>query len=522
MIAVANVLSRVVGFLRSLVLASEVGPNSFGEAYTSANTLPNVLFEVAAGGALASAVVPLLAVPLARSLRRDVDRTAGALLGWTLAVLLPLAAVVAAASRVLVGWFMPGASPAELETAATFLAIFAPQIPLYGVGLVLTGVLQAQRRFLMPALAPLFNSVVVISAFLVFGQLVPGPKDDPSAVPATAVAVLGWGTTAGVAAMSLPLLWPVWRSGVRLALTLHFPQGVARRARALAVAGVGALLAQQASVLATLALANRFGQDGTFPVFQLTQAVYFLPYAVLAFPLATAALPRLAEHAARGDQERFADLAAGTTRLVLVVAMLGASVLVAVAPAVEQVYSRFADGDVTGMGVGLAWMAPGVLGFALILHLSRALYSLDQGRSAVTATAVGWLVVAATAWGLVVLFTDGVRDQVATLRGLGLATSIGMTVAGGGLLLAVVRAAGRPAVSGLARTALALAAGGLGGAVAGRLAVVSLTDGDLVGGLVGGVVGGVVCAVVLLGAVWLADRSVFTAVRSTANAPGLG
>src|SRR5690606_36041474 len=113
--------------------------------------------------------------------------------------------------------------------------------------------------------------------------------------------------------MSLPLLWPVHRSGVRLRPTLRFPEGVAVRARSLALAGLGALVAQQVSVLVALRLANAYGGDGAFPVLLYTQAVYLLPYAVLAFPLATATLPRLAERAAQGDRAGFAHLSAVTT-----------------------------------------------------------------------------------------------------------------------------------------------------------------------------------------------------------------
>ena len=521
MIALVNIASRVVGFARWLAMAHEVGPNSFGAAYTSANTLPNVLFEVAAGGALASAVVPLLALPLARSMRKDVDRTASAMLGWALAVLVPLAVVVAVLARPLVGVFMPGATVAELGVATSFLAMFAVQIPLYGAGLVLTGVLQAHRRFLAAALAPLLNSLVVIAVFLLFGQMVPGAKDDPAAVPAAAVALLGWGTTAGVAVMSLPLLWPVHRIGVRLRPTLHFPDGVAVRARNLALAGIGALVAQQATVLATLALANKYGQDGTWPVFQYTQAVYFLPYAVLAFPLATATLPRLAEYAVRQDEGGFAVLTAATTRTVLAVSALGAAVLVAVAPPVEQVFVHVADGDVTGMASALTFMAPGLLGFALILHLSRALYALHRGRVAVTATAIGWLVVAGTSWLLVLALTGGQRDQVATLRGLGIAVTLGMTVAGAGLLVGTVRSAGRGAVAGLARTTAVLAAGGASGALAGRACSNAVGSDDIASALLAGVLGAVVCALVVVVVVWLLDRSIVRALaepRQSADA----
>ena len=340
MIAIVNIASRLVGFGRWLVMLSEVGANPVGNAYSSANMLPNVLFEVVAGGALAGAVVPLIAAPLARAMHKDVDRIASALLGWALVALVPVAVVVAVAAHPLVALFMQGKSDAEIDLAATFLTTFAAQIPLYGVGVVLTGVLQAQRRFLAAAIAPLLNSLVVIGVFVAFGRMVPGPKDDPGAVATAAVALLGWGTTAGVAVMSLPLLLPVRRMGVRLRPTLRFPEGVAARARALAVAGLGALLAQQLSVLAGLGMANAYGERGTVPVFLSMQAVYFLPYAVLAFPLATATLPRLAERAANDDTVGFAQLTSRTTRAVLGVSVIGAAGLIAASPAVEVEIGR--------------------------------------------------------------------------------------------------------------------------------------------------------------------------------------
>ena len=515
MIALVNVASRVVGFVRWLTNASEVGPTSLGDAYNSANTLPNVLFEVVAGGALASVVVPLLAAPIAAAVRKDVDRIASAFLGWTLAVLVPLAVVVAVAARPIVWLVMRGESDAEITVAAWLLAMFALQIPLYGLGLVLTGVLQAHRRFFWPAFAPLLNSLVVISAFLVFGRMVADPAVDPASISAGALAVLGWGTTAGVAVMSLPLLVPVRRLGVRLRPTLRFPEGVAARARSLALAGLGALVAQQASVLVTMALANRYGPDGTWPVYQYTQAVYVLPYAVLAFPLATATLPRLAERAAIKDDAGFARLGAATTRLVLGVSALGAGVLVAIAPAVQTVFEHVtpAGTDVEGMAVGLSWMAPGLLGFALVLHVSRALYALHRGRAAATATAAGWLVAAVGAAVAVLALTDGDRDRVGALLGLGLASTVGMLVAGAALLAALVRSAGRDTVAGVPRTLVVTVGAAALGAAAGRVLTDAFAGAGWVTALVAGVGGAVLCGVVVLGATWLADRTLLSAVR---------
>ena len=517
MIAMVNIASRLVGFLRWFVMASEVGPNALGDAYTAANTVPNIIFEVAAGGALAGAVVPLIAAPLARSIQKDVDRTASALLGWAMAVLVPLALVVALFSRPIVAVFLPGGTDSQLEVGGVLLSTFALQLPLYGLGVVLTGVLQAQGRFLAAALAPLLNSAVVIAVFVVFGRMVMTGKDDPASIAPAAIQLLGWGTTAGVAVMSLSLLGPVLRTGVRLRPALGFPPGVARQARALALAGLGALVAQQVSVAVGLRVAKAYGEDGTLSVFAYTQAVYFLPYAVLGHPLAAAGLPRLAAHAARAHRAGFAALTAATTRTVLLASGIGAAALVAVAPAVEQVFAPIADGSVRGMGTALTWMAPGLLGFALILHLSRALYAQHRGRLAVTATAAGWLVVAGSALALAPQLTGGRPDQVATLQALGIASSLGMSAAGVGLVLGIVRAAGRPAVRGVPRTVLVLLLGGVAAAWLGRALVVLVLGtgggGSVVRALAAGVVGAVVVVAVVVAVMGTADRSVLHALR---------
>ena len=151
--------------------------------------------------------------------------------------------------------------------------MFSAQVPLYGVGVVLTGVLQAMGRFAWPALTPVLSSLVVMATYAVYGAMTTGPGDQ--AGPA-ALSVLGWGTTAGVAALSLPLLYPVVRLGIRLRPTLHLDRAVAWRALRLGGAGVWTLVAQQLSVLAVLALARSGGRAGTVAVYQYTQAVYML------------------------------------------------------------------------------------------------------------------------------------------------------------------------------------------------------------------------------------------------------
>lgn len=523
MIAAVTVLSRVLGFGRYLVQALAFGEGSIGGVYNAANTLPNVLFEVAAGGALAGALIPVLALPVSRALRKDVDAITSATFGWTLLVLVPLGAALAAASG-LIASVWPKLDDAERGLLQFFIAVFAVQVPMYGVAVLLYAVLQAHKKFFWPAFAPVLSSVVVITTYLVYAVLSDGELDDPAAVTDGALAVLGWGTTLGVAAMCFPMFVPVHRLGVRIRPTLRFPPGVGRRLAALAFAGVGSLVAQQLSVLVALWVASERGSVGTWSVYLWSQQVYLLPYAVLVVPLATSTFPRLAQRAASGEHDAFARMASGTLRAVLAAAALGAAVLVAVAPAVTDIFAVLTGGGpaLDAMTTAITWMAPGLLGFALMFHASRALYALERGRSAITANVVGWgSVVVATPVLAAVLAPAG-DDPAATLLALAQAGSLGMLL--GGLLAVVLlrRAAGRPATRGLVRSAVVLVLGAGVAALAGRWVVDAVAE--LAGHgpvtAVGAAAGGaVIAAFVVAGAVLAGDRATVRDFRTIEAQP---
>lgn len=503
LIAALTVVSRVLGFGRWLVQSATVQASAVGTAYGAANLVPNVLYEVVAGGALAGAVIPVLAGPIARRLRGEVNQIASALLTWALAALTPVALVLGLFARQIAG-LLPapeGAdAAAQVELITYFLIVFSPQVVLYGVGVVLTGILQAHKRFLAPALAPILSTLVVIITYLAFGALADGLQDEPGRLSDVALAVLAWGTTAGVAAMALPLLIPVWRTGVRLRPTFRFPPGVGRRARSLAVAGLGALLAQQISVLVVMLLALERGEDGTINLFQWSQAVYWLPYAVLVVPLATAVYPRLAELANHHDLAPFARVAETSTRAVLAVSFAGVAGLIAVAPAVAQVFATW--NDTTGMAEALTWMAPGVVGLGLIFHVSRVLYAMDRARVALAATSAGWLLVSVTAVVAVRYLAPAGGDGPATLVGLGVAHSVGMTAAAIALLGAFAHVVHRPVLRAITRSVLCAVLGTVLGAMLGRVA----TDTVLTFGgpsLIAAIMAGMLGAVASMGAVAL-------------------
>jgi putative peptidoglycan lipid II flippase len=473
-----TLLARAAGFGRWLAFSGSVGASCAGTAYATANLLPNVLFEIVAGGALAATVVPVVSAAAVRAGPDAADRVASAMLTWTVLLLTPFAVALALAAGPVAGWLLGRPDcPGQTDATARMLVVFAPQVVLYGVGVVLTGVLQARRRFLGPALAPLLSSGLVIGVYLLFGAVADPPADAPDWLPSRPEqALLAWGTTAGVAVLSLLLLGPARLAGIRLRPTLRLDPASAVRARRLAAAGLAALLAQQALVLVTARLANGSGA-GALNVYQYAQAVYLLPYAVLAVPLATAAFPALSDAAAAGAGPQYARVLGRSTRLVLLVSVAGAALLTAVAPAIGALFVALdrAGPAVGPVGATITAYAPGLVGFGLIAHLGRALYAAGAAGRAGRAVVTGWLVALAVSAPLVGLLADRARDdQWATLVALGLASTLGMSV-GGVLLLRQARrttVGGHPvrsAFTGLGARAGRLLGWGAAAAALGRL-----------------------------------------------------
>ena len=559
LIAVVTLAARVFGFGRWLVFSQSVGATCVGSVYQSANQLPNVVFEVAAGGALAAVVVPIIAGQLARQREVDATRTASAMLTWTLALLLPLSLLMAASARQLSSLMVNDHSCAgSADLMALMLLVFSPQIALYGVGIVLAGVLQAHRRFLGVVMAPLLSSLVVMATYLLFASLAQGNGDDLTQLPDRASTALAVGTTLGVAVLSLSLLIPVHRAGIRLHLAWTFPDGVARRAGALAGAGLVALVAQQAAVLVTLWVSQHRGGTGTLNVYVYVQAIYLLPYAVLAVPFAMSALPALATGLdqavlaggpdqaalAESDQDAAAEPAeaeaqadrrtlalahstlASSARAIIVATSAGAAVLFAIALPAGAFFSALDAGRHNAQGrealaalpAALSAFAPGLVGFGMAALLTRALYV--QGRPAVAGAfvALGWLIAA-----LVPLLA--LQDQSGprrTLLALGLASSLGMTVAAVGLFVAVRRAWGVKAFQGLGRSALVALGAGVLSALAGRVLARGLQPVGLLAGAGAAVLVALVVVTVFAGSIWVVDRDSARLAMSRIPVPGRG
>ena len=469
LIAALTAVGRVIGFGRQLVFAHTVANSCLGSAYTTANLVPNIIYDIVLGGALASIMVPVLAGPAERSAAdpqaaRDTRRIASALLTWTVLLLAPVSVLLAVAANPVISLLIPhlrGCAKTEaIAVGSGMLEVFALQILLYGLAVVLYGILQAHRRFTAPALAPVLSSLVVIAAYLVFVPLGGTHTTHLAGLSDAAELTLSVGTTVGVAALVLTAVVPAVRLRLRLRPMLRFPDGVARRAGGLATVGIAALIAQDASLIVVTRLANGHGGSGAVVLYNYGWQMSFAVYAVLAVPIAVSAFPVLSARAgAELERAEFDDTAAFSTRAVLLVSWLGVALLAGAAVPAARLFAHPAQAR--QLALALAAFAPGLVGYGLVACLSRVLLADGRNRAAAAAMAGGWLIV---------IMVDIIAGRLVAPRWvvpvLGLGNTVGLVVSGTALLAAVRRARGGAALAGTARAAAA----GLAGAVAGTAA----------------------------------------------------
>ncbi|MGH8999158.1 MAG: lipid II flippase MurJ, partial [Acidimicrobiia bacterium] len=450
----ATALSRLLGFGRVLVVAAVLGTTDLGNTFSGANSVSNVFFDLLAAGALSAVLVPAFVELLDAGADDEAEELGSALLGRAMVVLVPLCAagIVAAPAlaRVLVAGTDSSAVAADQRQLATFLLrLFIPQVLLYAYGAVATAVLHAQRRFVVTAVAPIGNTLVMVFALLAFRALSGSgtPSFDLTGVERLTLAAAG---TLGVAAfVGVPAV-ALRRAGFRLGMRLapSSASGATRLRRALRLSGWAGLQHAGTGVLLGSALLVGMGVTGGVVAYQVAFACFLVPYAVFGLPAITAVLPELAGQAAGDDRAAFGDsLRWALGRMVmLLVPVTGAAVVFAPRLAEALAFGETSEAGGRLIGVAGATLAVGLVPYGAFLLLVRACYALGEGR-APAAAALGSALLGATAMGAVGTAVDG------TAR---------MAVMGGAHSLAYLAGAlvlGR-AVS--ARTGQRLVPGGLG------------------------------------------------------------
>jgi putative peptidoglycan lipid II flippase len=330
LMATGTLLSRITGLLRVTVLVATlgVGESRLADVYNVANTTPNIIYELVLGGILSSIFVPVFVEVRTTRGQRQAWHVARATMTIAMAGLGLLAGITMLAAPWIIRLYVHSGSPAEraqaVQLGGQLLAMFMPQIVFYGVGAVMTGLLNAHRRFGVPMFAPILNNLVVIAVGLSFHALVGQQVPQVGEVTTGQKLLLGLGTTAGVAAMTM-VQWPFLRRiGFRFHFVWNWRDQAIRKMATLSAYTVGYVVTNQLGYLLVPVLA--YGVQGGYTAYSTAFIFFQLPHGVVAVSVMTALLPPLSEQAVAADWAAFrATLARGIrlTAAVLLPAALG-------------------------------------------------------------------------------------------------------------------------------------------------------------------------------------------------------
>jgi putative peptidoglycan lipid II flippase len=478
LVAVGTGLSRVTGLVRTFAFMYALGQVYLADTYTIANNMPNILYELLLGGVLSATLVPIFTERV-----KDDDGGTSAVVTVAALVLVVVTVVGFVAAPLifaLYGTALSGASGAEVaayrDVGTLLLRFLMPQVLFYGLITLATALLHARRSFLAPAYAPVLNNLVV-SAMLFSLPTIAGRslKTDGSLLDAAGdtrlIAVLGIGTTLGVAAMALTMLPSIVRQRPPIRFNPDFGHPAVRSLVALSGWTVGYVVSNQLAVSIIYWLAQSQGA-GDVTAYLVAFVFFQLPHGLFSVSVMTTFMPELTHAAQAGDDVAFRErFALGVRLMALVVLPASFGYMALALPVVDLLPIGSATATETTAGV-LAMFSVGLFGFSVYLFALRGFYArkntktpflLNLGENVLNVALALPLVVWLGVQGLALAYSAAyLVAAVFALRALSRATGgLGVRVVGG----PIVRMAAAALVCALAAWAAAESVAGMGSIV---------------------------------------------------------
>jgi len=384
--AVGTVFSRLSGVVRTALLATALGLGVRADAFNIANTVPNMLYILVAGGVFNAVLVP----QLVRSMKHDEDGgdayvsrvfTVGTVFLFVVTALLVLAAPLLADLFLDSSWDSPDVA-AERASSVAFFRYCLPQVFFYGMFVLVGQVLNARGRFGPMMWAPIANNVIAVGVLVTY-LLVYGPQDVGGFSTGEEL-LLGLGSTAGIAVQLLVLLPYLASSGVRIRPRFDLRgSGLGHTLRLGWWTVLFVVVNQLAyTVVVNLGSAGSAAGGTGFTIYSTAFLVAMVPHSVITVSLATAMLPRLSAAAADDDLADLGRTLMSTLRLTLTAMLPFAALLPVVAEDVAHVVLGYggAAEDYVLLATPLSLFGTGILFFTVHYLVLRGFYALEATR----------------------------------------------------------------------------------------------------------------------------------------------
>jgi murein biosynthesis integral membrane protein MurJ len=387
MLAAGTMVSRILGFAKTFVLAYAIGQNKSvsANAFAVANQLPNNIYALIAGGLLSAVLIP----QIVRSMRQNADGGTAYVnkivtLGGV--VFLVITVVATALAPLLIRLYTSQGAGVDLEQGASDLAVaFAfwclPQILFYAMYSLLGEVLNAKQVFGPFTWAPLLNNVIAIAGLVVFIAMFGTDNSGVGEWTPLKIAILAGSASLGVFAQAafLPFFWK--RAGMTFRPDFHW-RGVGLKSTGTAAGWLFAMiLVTQIAGIVQSNVAWRGGDQGAGnAVLGNAWLLFMLPHSIIAVSIATAYFTRMSHDAERGDLDAVRRNLSLSLRIVGLFTVFATVALAVVAVPFGRVYEGTFEGSVSVGAVLIAYM-PGLVLFSMLFIIQRVFWALHDHRT---------------------------------------------------------------------------------------------------------------------------------------------
>ncbi|MAM95832.1 murein biosynthesis integral membrane protein MurJ [Parvibaculum sp.] len=387
-----TLISRLLGFLRDVMVAAALGTGPIADAFFVAFRFPNMFRSIFAEGAFNSAFVPLFA----KRLEGEGENAARRFAEDALAVLLVALLVLTVAAELAMPWLMlvfaPGFSqdPQKFAWAVEFTRIAFPYLLFISLTALQSAILNSLGRFFPGAAAPVMLNVTMILAILFLVPL----TDNPGRA-------LSWGVAAAGVVQFVWLTVSLWRAGMVLRLRLPKLTPDVHRLFRLGVPGVIAGGITQVNLTIGTMIASL--QAGAVSWLYYADRIYQLPLAVIGIAIGIVLLPELSRRLRAEDAEGASwsqNRAVEFSMLLTVPAATGAAVLAFDIIRVLFERGAFARADTEATALALVIYAVGLPAFVLIKVFQPAFFAREDTKTPLRFAAISIAVNIATSFAL--------------------------------------------------------------------------------------------------------------------------
>jgi putative peptidoglycan lipid II flippase len=368
LVMVLFVLSRATGLLREVIIGNQFGTSAELDAYLAAFRVPDILFQLVAGGALGSAFIPTFAQYWVKDDRRGAWQLFSRTLNLLTLILVVLAGLAALGALPLVSWIIaPGFSPEQQQLTASLMRGMLISTVIFGASGLIMGALNALQHFLFPAFAPvLYNVAIILGSWLL------GPR--------WGVYGLVVGAVVGAIAhllVQLPALVQQ-RASYTLELSVQDP-GVREVMRLMGPRILGLLFVQLHFLVNTI-LASGL-EPGSLSALNYAWLLMLLPLGVFAQAIGTVIFPTFAAQVAAGEHEAMRSSFSLILRLVIFLTLPAAAGLWVLDYAVVRLlfeHGEFGPRSTELVVFALHFYAIGLISHAIVEIGVRVFYALHD------------------------------------------------------------------------------------------------------------------------------------------------